>query len=115
VAPLALTCCALLIPIAARPPLPVTLLILAASGACASFQVAANATFVAAARLLTLGRRSQKAMASCRRRRDVTDPLGREGLATVVVIAPIWSSGAGGGWPRRRCVVRAVISDGGGG
>jgi MFS family permease len=48
-APLALTCCALLIPIAARPPLPVTLLILAASGACASFQVAANATFVAAA------------------------------------------------------------------
>ena len=48
-APLALSCCALLIFIALRPALPVTLLILAASGACACYQVTANATFVAAA------------------------------------------------------------------
>jgi MFS family permease len=46
---LPLACCVLLIPIALRPPLAVTLLILTASGACACFQVAANATFVAAA------------------------------------------------------------------
>jgi MFS family permease len=47
--PLAVACCALLIPIALRPGLPVTLLILAVSGSCACFQVAANAAFVAAA------------------------------------------------------------------
>jgi MFS family permease len=46
---LPLACCALLLPIALHPPLAVTLLILTASGACACFQVAANATFVAAA------------------------------------------------------------------
>lgn len=47
--PLAVTCCALLILIAMRPTLPVTLLILAMSGACACFQVTAQATFVGAA------------------------------------------------------------------
>ena len=46
--PLAVACCAILIPIALRPDLPITLLILAASGACACFQVAANAAFVTA-------------------------------------------------------------------
>lgn len=55
-APLALACCALLIPIVSRPGLPVALLILAASGACACFQVAANGAFVAAA---PAGQRSQ--------------------------------------------------------
>ena len=47
--PLATACSAILIPIALRPGLPVTLLILAASGACACYQVAAQAAFVAAA------------------------------------------------------------------
>jgi MFS family permease len=47
--PLAFACCALLIPIALHPPLPVTLLILAVSGACACFQISAYATFVTAA------------------------------------------------------------------
>ena len=47
--PLATACSAILIPIALRPSLPVTLLILAASGACACYQVAAQAAFVAAA------------------------------------------------------------------
>lgn len=47
--PLATVCCALLIPLAVHPPLAVTLPILAASGGCACFQVAANAAFVAAA------------------------------------------------------------------
>ena len=47
--PLAVACCALLVPVAARPGLPVTLALLAASGACACFQVAANASFVLAA------------------------------------------------------------------
>jgi MFS family permease len=47
--PLATGCCALLILIALHPGLPVTLVILAASGACACFQVVANSGFVAAA------------------------------------------------------------------
>jgi MFS family permease len=47
--PLAIACSALLILIALRPGLPGTLVILAASGACACFQVAANSRFVAAA------------------------------------------------------------------
>jgi predicted MFS family arabinose efflux permease len=47
--PLAIGCSALLIPIVARPPLPVTLALFAVSGACACFQVAANSAFVAAA------------------------------------------------------------------
>lgn len=47
--PLAILCCAILIPIALQPDLPAVLLILAASGACACFQVTANSTFVAAA------------------------------------------------------------------
>ena len=48
-APLAVACCALLVLIAPHPALSVTLLILAISGACACFQVTAQATFVAAA------------------------------------------------------------------
>lgn len=44
--PLAVTCCASLITIGLRPGLPVTLLVLAVSGACASYQIAANAAFV---------------------------------------------------------------------
>jgi MFS family permease len=48
-APLAVACCALLALIALNPGLPATLVILAASGACACFQVAANSGFVAAA------------------------------------------------------------------
>jgi predicted MFS family arabinose efflux permease len=55
-APLAVACCALLVPIALDPGLPATLAILAASGACACFQVAANSGFVAAA---PPGQRSQ--------------------------------------------------------
>jgi predicted MFS family arabinose efflux permease len=55
-APLAVGCCALLILIALSPSLPVTLVILAVSGACACFQVAANSGFVAAA---PPGQRSQ--------------------------------------------------------
>jgi predicted MFS family arabinose efflux permease len=54
--PLAVACCALLILIALGPGLPITLAILAASGACACFQVAANSGFVAAA---PPGQRSQ--------------------------------------------------------
>jgi MFS family permease len=54
--PLAIACCALLVVIALRPGLPATLVILAASGACACFQVAANSGFVAAA---PPGQRSQ--------------------------------------------------------
>jgi predicted MFS family arabinose efflux permease len=54
--PLAVACCALLILIALEPGLPITLAILAASGACACFQVAANSGFVAAA---PPGQRSQ--------------------------------------------------------
>jgi predicted MFS family arabinose efflux permease len=54
--PLAVACCALLVLIALGPALPVTLVILAASGACACFQVAANSGFVAAA---PPGQRSQ--------------------------------------------------------
>ena len=48
-APLAVASSAALIPVALRPGLVVTLVILAASGACACFQVAANAAFVTAA------------------------------------------------------------------
>jgi predicted MFS family arabinose efflux permease len=47
--PLATATCALLVLIGLRPGLPVTLVILAASGACGCFQVAANSGFVAAA------------------------------------------------------------------
>jgi predicted MFS family arabinose efflux permease len=47
--PLAVACSAALIPIALGPGLVVTLVILAVSGACACFQVAANAAFVTAA------------------------------------------------------------------
>jgi MFS family permease len=47
--PLAIACSALLILIALRPGLAATLVILAASGGCACFQVAANSGFVAAA------------------------------------------------------------------
>jgi len=47
--PLAVCASAVLMPIALRPPLPVVLAILAVSGACAAFQVAANASFVLAA------------------------------------------------------------------
>jgi MFS family permease len=47
--PLATACSALLILVALRPGLPGVLVILAASGACACFQVAAQAAFVAAA------------------------------------------------------------------
>jgi MFS family permease len=42
-------CCAVLLPVALRPSLPVALVIMTASGACACYQVAANASFVAAA------------------------------------------------------------------
>jgi hypothetical protein len=55
-APLATACCLILILIALRPGLPVALLILAASGACSCFQVAANSQFVLAA---PPGQRSQ--------------------------------------------------------
>jgi predicted MFS family arabinose efflux permease len=48
-APLAVACSAALIPIALGPGLAVTLVILAVSGTCACFQVAANAAFVTAA------------------------------------------------------------------
>ncbi len=48
-APLAAGCCLILTLIALRPALPVALLVLAASGACSSFQVAANSGFVMAA------------------------------------------------------------------
>jgi MFS family permease len=48
-APLAAGCCLILALIALRPALPVALLVLAASGACSSFQVAANSGFVMAA------------------------------------------------------------------
>jgi predicted MFS family arabinose efflux permease len=48
-APLAVATSAALVPIALRPDLAVTLVILAASGTCACFQVAANAAFVVAA------------------------------------------------------------------
>jgi MFS family permease len=48
-APLAVACSAALIPIALRPGLALTLVILAVSGTCACFQVAANAAFVTAA------------------------------------------------------------------
>jgi MFS family permease len=54
--PLATACCALLILIAVGPGLLGALIILAASGACACFQVAANSGFVAAA---PPGQRSQ--------------------------------------------------------
>ena len=47
--PLAIACSAFLVFIALRPALPVTLVILAASGTFACFQVAVNAAFVAAA------------------------------------------------------------------
>ncbi len=47
--PLAIACCALLIPMAARPGLAVALLLLAVSGGCACFQVSANSRFVQAA------------------------------------------------------------------
>jgi MFS family permease len=47
--PLAVACSAALIPIALRPGLVITLAILAVSGACQCFQVAANAAFVTAA------------------------------------------------------------------
>jgi MFS family permease len=47
--PLSVASCAILILIALRPNLPITLLILAASGACGCFQVPANAAFVTAA------------------------------------------------------------------
>jgi MFS family permease len=46
--PLAIGACAILITVAARPGLPVVLAILLASGLCDSFQVSANAAFVAA-------------------------------------------------------------------
>lgn len=48
-APLAIACCALLMPMAAKPGLDIALLLFAASGACACFQVSANARFVQAA------------------------------------------------------------------
>jgi hypothetical protein len=48
-APLATACCAVLILAGLRPGLPAMLVILAVSGACACFQVTANASFVAAA------------------------------------------------------------------
>jgi predicted MFS family arabinose efflux permease len=54
--PLAAACCLILILIALRPALPAALLILAASGACSCFQVAANSQFVLAA---PEGQRSQ--------------------------------------------------------
>jgi hypothetical protein len=54
--PLAAGCCLILILIAFRPGLPVALLVLAASGACSCFQVAANSAFVMAA---PPGQRSQ--------------------------------------------------------
>jgi predicted MFS family arabinose efflux permease len=47
--PLAIACSAILIPMGLRPDLPITLLILAVSGSCACFQVAANSSFVLAA------------------------------------------------------------------
>ncbi len=47
--PLAVACSAVLVAVAAAPPLPVVLALFAVSGACASFQVAANSSFVAAA------------------------------------------------------------------
>ena len=46
--PLAAACCLILVLVAVRPGLPVVLLILAASGACSCFQVAANSEFVLA-------------------------------------------------------------------
>ena len=46
--PLAAACCLILVLIAVHPGLPVVLLILAASGACSCFQVAANSEFVLA-------------------------------------------------------------------
>ena len=46
--PLAVASCATLVLLAVRPTLPVALLILAASGICASYQIAANAAFVQA-------------------------------------------------------------------
>ena len=46
--PLAVACCLILVLIAVQPGLPVVLLILAASGACSCFQVAANSEFVLA-------------------------------------------------------------------
>jgi MFS family permease len=49
VAPLAAACCLILVLVAFRPGLPVALLVLAAAGACSSFQVAANSDFVMAA------------------------------------------------------------------
>jgi MFS family permease len=49
VAPLATSCCLILILIVIVPPFPITLLVLAASGACSCFQVAANSDFVVAA------------------------------------------------------------------
>jgi MFS family permease len=48
-APLAISCCALLVPMAARPGLDAVLALLALSGACACFQVSANSQFVQAA------------------------------------------------------------------
>src|SRR5580704_2314838 len=47
-APLAAACCLILVLIAVQPELPMALLILAASGACSCFQVAANSEFVLA-------------------------------------------------------------------
>jgi MFS family permease len=47
-APLAAACCLILVLIAVQPGLPVALLILAASGTCSCFQVAANSEFVLA-------------------------------------------------------------------
>jgi MFS family permease len=55
-APLAVACCLILVLIAAAPGLPAVLLILAASGACSCFQVAANSEFVLAT---PQGQRSQ--------------------------------------------------------
>lgn len=54
--PLAVLACAMLILCALHPNLPVSLLIFAVSGACASYQLAANAAFVAA---IPADRRSQ--------------------------------------------------------
>jgi len=46
--PLAIGACAILITVALRPGLPAVLMILLASGLCDSYQVSANAAFVAA-------------------------------------------------------------------
>jgi hypothetical protein len=49
---------------------------------------------------------------------DDPDPvwMAERGLAIVVLSALIWSPGAGRAWPRRRiAVVRAVVSERGGG